>query len=129
MCQKWGLDLYFAYQFGYLVNGFVSYANSSLGAFPWTVAGVNEKGDGSTNLGWGFVAGSGQASVLASIDSAGQLISPAVSNANAGIMFGSPATFTFELTGVAADYTDKFVRKGAVCSSKCHPRMALFWIA
>lgn len=89
---------------------------SSLGAVHWAVAGVNQQSLGSATFGWGFDGSTGQANsgAYVSIDSAAQPISAAVSNTSAGIVFGTPATFNFELTGVPADYTGKFVRVGVM---------------
>lgn len=85
-------------------------SGSTIGAAHWNVANTNEQLPGSPTLGWAMVAESGIALTditYVAIDH----ITNAPADTTAGL---HSSDFTFELTGVAADYLGRTVRIGVM---------------
>ena len=81
----------------------------TLGAVHWQIAGFNEKTLGSSAFGWAFQS-SGSRFINAGYTDIDH-ITLAPADTNAGIALGG---FTFELTGIPANYTSMKVRVGVM---------------
>ena len=84
----------------------------TFGAVHWLVAGVNEHPMGSSLPGWAYAGGGPQAKGGGYVDI--DDVSGYPANNDAGIVYGQPANFIFEMTGTVSTYAGMTVRVGVM---------------